>query len=205
MKIAPKLSQKRFTRKKRRYKKFSKIHNKKYEISKRFSEAHKNIFWWRSQKTSWEKITQNLFCVRFLMQKNLKENSLRNPRSATPMPVAFFFFCVFSTVLLLQMREMGRSVCLALVLCFGLVLTVVPPSERQALVDFYTSLQGQNWTGNANWLTGDPCENAWGGVFCEFVFYPFSFISLANLFTLSFLYPVNSAPMSSSLFDNNKI
>eukprot|EP00008_Paramoeba_atlantica_P014028 CAMPEP_0201479010 /NCGR_PEP_ID=MMETSP0151_2-20130828/3753_1 /ASSEMBLY_ACC=CAM_ASM_000257 /TAXON_ID=200890 /ORGANISM="Paramoeba atlantica, Strain 621/1 / CCAP 1560/9" /LENGTH=334 /DNA_ID=CAMNT_0047860315 /DNA_START=75 /DNA_END=1079 /DNA_ORIENTATION=- len=56
---------------------------------------------------------------------------------------------------------------LTLVFCFGLVFAQVPPSERDALVDFYTSLRGQDWNGNANWLTGDPCQNSWSGVFCN--------------------------------------
>ena len=68
------------------------------------------------------------------------------------------------------MMKMRNSVCLTLVLCFGLAFATVPSSERQALVDFYTSLRGQNWVGKNNWLSGDPCENSWAGVTCEFIF-----------------------------------
>ncbi|MBH1966262.1 MAG: IPTL-CTERM sorting domain-containing protein [Comamonadaceae bacterium] len=42
----------------------------------------------------------------------------------------------------------------------------VPPVERAALVEIYNSTGGPAWTNSNNWLTGDPCEDAWLGVVC---------------------------------------
>mmetsp|Transcript_17040 Transcript_17040/g.23631 ORF Transcript_17040/g.23631 Transcript_17040/m.23631 type:complete len:338 (+) Transcript_17040:664-1677(+) len=43
----------------------------------------------------------------------------------------------------------------------------VPDSERNALVDYYNSLDGPNWRSPHNWLTGDPCDNFWEGIRCH--------------------------------------
>lgn len=40
-------------------------------------------------------------------------------------------------------------------------------SERKALVDFYTSMQGSWWRFSYNWLVGDPCLNLWYGIQCD--------------------------------------
>ncbi|MET4575698.1 IPTL-CTERM sorting domain-containing protein [Ottowia thiooxydans] len=42
----------------------------------------------------------------------------------------------------------------------------VPPAERAVLEEIYNSTGGASWSNNANWLTGDPCEDAWAGVIC---------------------------------------
>jgi hypothetical protein len=39
--------------------------------------------------------------------------------------------------------------------------------EREALVDFYNSTQGDWWRISTNWLVGDPCQNHWYGVTCN--------------------------------------
>jgi len=36
----------------------------------------------------------------------------------------------------------------------------------QALVDLYTATNGPKWSGNTNWLDGDPCNQHWYGVIC---------------------------------------
>jgi hypothetical protein len=41
------------------------------------------------------------------------------------------------------------------------------PAERQALVDLYTSTNGDFWIHNEQWLKGDPCVNSWFGVECN--------------------------------------
>ena len=73
-----------------------------------------------------------------------------------------------------------RIAFLGLVFFFGVLSATVPSSERGALVDFYNSLHGPNWSSNTNWLTGDPCLNAWSGVYCKFLifFTPLFFFSL---------------------------
>ena len=43
----------------------------------------------------------------------------------------------------------------------------VPEIEREALVAFYDSTNGEEWISNTNWLTGDPCIDAWSGVACD--------------------------------------
>ncbi|MCC6596504.1 MAG: leucine-rich repeat domain-containing protein, partial [Rhodanobacteraceae bacterium] len=43
----------------------------------------------------------------------------------------------------------------------------VPAAERQALVNLYNSTNGANWLSDNNWLTGDPCEDAWEGIVCN--------------------------------------
>eukprot|EP01012_Entosiphon_sulcatum_P021976 TRINITY_DN26857_c0_g2_i2.p1 TRINITY_DN26857_c0_g2~~TRINITY_DN26857_c0_g2_i2.p1 ORF type:complete len:819 (+),score=156.86 TRINITY_DN26857_c0_g2_i2:56-2512(+) len=40
------------------------------------------------------------------------------------------------------------------------------PSNKVILTKFYTDLNGQLWTANTNWLTGDPCWDNWLGVTC---------------------------------------
>lgn len=39
--------------------------------------------------------------------------------------------------------------------------------DYHALLDFYESTNGDNWTNNSNWGLGDPCLNSWHGVMCE--------------------------------------
>ena len=39
--------------------------------------------------------------------------------------------------------------------------------EKQALVDLYYSTNGDWWTDNTNWISGDPCVNHWHGVTCD--------------------------------------
>ena len=40
-------------------------------------------------------------------------------------------------------------------------------AQRDALVALYNSTDGDNWTNNSNWKSGDPCENEWYGVTCN--------------------------------------
>jgi hypothetical protein len=40
----------------------------------------------------------------------------------------------------------------------------LPADELQNL---YLATNGSNWTNNTNWLSGDPCGNAWFGLTCE--------------------------------------
>eukprot|EP00211_Chloroparvula_japonica_P006662 CAMPEP_0119128198 /NCGR_PEP_ID=MMETSP1310-20130426/6446_1 /TAXON_ID=464262 /ORGANISM="Genus nov. species nov., Strain RCC2339" /LENGTH=388 /DNA_ID=CAMNT_0007118513 /DNA_START=62 /DNA_END=1225 /DNA_ORIENTATION=- len=40
-------------------------------------------------------------------------------------------------------------------------------AELQGLYDLYNGLDGPNWVDNANWLTGDPCVDAWFGISCS--------------------------------------
>ena len=37
----------------------------------------------------------------------------------------------------------------------------VSPAEYNALVDLYSSLNGERWIDKDNWNSGDPCENHW--------------------------------------------
>jgi hypothetical protein len=46
-------------------------------------------------------------------------------------------------------------------------VAAVPASERQALVDLFTATNGKDWKIKTNWLTGDPCDNHWYGIFCH--------------------------------------
>jgi hypothetical protein len=45
---------------------------------------------------------------------------------------------------------------------------LVPPAQRSALVDLYTSTGGPTWTSSTNWLLGDPCSltSSWLGILC---------------------------------------
>jgi hypothetical protein len=47
------------------------------------------------------------------------------------------------------------------------VYSDVPPAQRQALVDLYTSTNGSSWTYTTNWLNGDPCADFWAQVRCN--------------------------------------
>ena len=46
-------------------------------------------------------------------------------------------------------------------------LTAATQKETDALVTFYKSTNGDNWTDNDNWKTGDPCRDVWIGVDCS--------------------------------------
>ena len=39
--------------------------------------------------------------------------------------------------------------------------------QNKALVALYNSTNGPDWATNTNWLSGDPCANAWYGVTCD--------------------------------------
>ncbi len=51
----------------------------------------------------------------------------------------------------------------------GLCRAAVSPPQVRALEALYGALGGPTWTSYvyANWMHGDPCLDAWGGVFCE--------------------------------------
>ncbi len=40
-------------------------------------------------------------------------------------------------------------------------------AEKDTLIALYNSTNGENWTTNTNWLTGDPCTNNWHGIDCD--------------------------------------
>ena len=40
-------------------------------------------------------------------------------------------------------------------------------TDRQALVDLYYSTNGEGWTDNTNWISGDPCVNEWYEITCD--------------------------------------
>ncbi|MBF0452348.1 MAG: hypothetical protein HQK75_16720, partial [Candidatus Magnetomorum sp.] len=44
---------------------------------------------------------------------------------------------------------------------------MIPESERQALVDFYNSTDGENWQYNTNWLGDRGTECSWWGITCN--------------------------------------
>jgi len=51
--------------------------------------------------------------------------------------------------------------------CTGPTQTTIPASERQVLVDLYTSTDGGNWTEHDGWLGGSEIECDWYGVECD--------------------------------------
>ena len=90
-----------------------------------------------------------------------------------------------------------------------------------ALYDLYTSTNGNEWFTNDNWLIGDPCLDAWYGVYgCSldsegnqhvvhlyvflffffFFFFSFSFISLFLSFCLIYLFIFLFLLLSPSLY-----
>ena len=52
-------------------------------------------------------------------------------------------------------------------LLFSITKSLVPSSERNALVDLYQATNGVNWKQATNWNDGDPCDNKWFGIFCN--------------------------------------
>ena len=53
-----------------------------------------------------------------------------------------------------------------LVLFVSFAYCQVPAADITALENLYNSLNGGDWTSSANWLTGDPCSDAWHGITC---------------------------------------
>ena len=49
----------------------------------------------------------------------------------------------------------------------GCVEREASTEEREALVDFYTSFNGDEWRFHDNWNEGDPCTNQWFGIGCN--------------------------------------
>jgi len=43
----------------------------------------------------------------------------------------------------------------------------VPANQTAWLTALYNNTNGPGWTNRTNWLTGDPCDNAWYGVTCN--------------------------------------
>lgn len=52
---------------------------------------------------------------------------------------------------------------------FGSVCYAYPPptDERDILISLYNSTNGDGWSAANDWLTGDPCQQSWYGVYCE--------------------------------------
>lgn len=64
----------------------------------------------------------------------------------------------------------GLCVVLLMLLCTFLLKSVgaaVSEQETNALVDIYNMAGGSHWFSSTNWLTGDPCEDAWFGILCN--------------------------------------
>jgi hypothetical protein len=53
------------------------------------------------------------------------------------------------------------------VLLLPCAAALVPPAERRALVEFFDATGGQHWGNATGWLSGDPCEDRWFGIFCN--------------------------------------
>ena len=47
------------------------------------------------------------------------------------------------------------------------ISAAIPPEERQALIDFYNSTDGDNWKNNGNWLGDEGTECSWYGITCD--------------------------------------
>ena len=41
------------------------------------------------------------------------------------------------------------------------------PQDKQVLEDFYHSTEGANWANSSGWMKGDPCQDAWYGIYCN--------------------------------------
>ena len=54
-----------------------------------------------------------------------------------------------------------------LVLPFLASVACLFPSQKASLVNFYNATAGPSWTSTLRWNAGDPCANAWEGVFCD--------------------------------------
>ena len=65
------------------------------------------------------------------------------------------------------MKKVKIYMVLLLVAFVFMVSADVPDMERSALVALYNSTDGDNWTDNRNWMSGDPCANEWYGVYCS--------------------------------------
>ena len=69
-------------------------------------------------------------------------------------------------------RDFARRALLALVgLAFAAAAqtasAAIPSSERQVLVNIYTSTNGANWTPNTGWLGAAGTECTWYGIVCD--------------------------------------
>ena len=63
------------------------------------------------------------------------------------------------------MKFVKTALIFMILLAGNMFLTAaIPPAERQALIDLYTSTDGANWTNNTNWLGASGTENTWFGV-----------------------------------------
>ena len=49
----------------------------------------------------------------------------------------------------------------------GIIKSEVSQLQINALTDLYETTNGDFWTQNDNWLTGDPCDNTWYGITCS--------------------------------------
>jgi len=63
------------------------------------------------------------------------------------------------------MKSVKIALILVILLACDLALSAaIPAAERQALIDFYNSTHGANWTTKTNWLEAAGTENTWFGV-----------------------------------------
>merc|ERR1712137_971216 len=58
----------------------------------------------------------------------------------------------------------ARACLLSFLLCAA--FAQVPSDQVESLEGLYNATNGDGWTDNTNWNTGDPCDNSWFGVVC---------------------------------------
>ena len=47
-------------------------------------------------------------------------------------------------------------------------LYVLPSNQVESLTDLFYATNGHQWNTTTNWLYGDPCNNLWYGVYCNY-------------------------------------
>lgn len=65
---------------------------------------------------------------------------------------------------------MHRAILLVIVHCIhpgSASSNTTRQEQKQALVDLFHATHGSGWNDARNWLTGDPCTEAWTGVYCD--------------------------------------
>ena len=75
--------------------------------------------------------------------------------------------CWLKSICLLPMAGVhlaARACLLSFLLCAA--FAQVPSDQVESLEGLYNATNGDGWTDNTNWNTGDPCDNSWFGVVC---------------------------------------
>ncbi len=87
---------------------------------------------------------------------------LRRAPRRTIFGTVFSFIILLGGIAALQLSQQNQDVRQQ-----ALILSV-PTNEYQALVTFYNSAGGDNWTNNSGWLGSDnPCDGSWYGITCS--------------------------------------